>query len=95
MKSAVHTAVAMLASALLLVSWASPAAAKHSHHRQWHAHHRVATPVHVADAASAGAARLAWGAAPMQVVAQAPIHLGPMRYYGGPKSPMWRGQAAN
>jgi len=22
-------------------------------------------------------------------------HLGPMRYYGGPKSPMWRGPAEN
>jgi hypothetical protein len=25
-----------------------------------------------------------------QVVPQQPAHLGSMRYYGGPKSPMWR-----
>jgi hypothetical protein len=25
-----------------------------------------------------------------QVVSQQPARLGPMRYYGGPKSPMWR-----
>ena len=28
-----------------------------------------------------------------QVVSPAPARLGPMRYYGGPKSPMWRGPA--
>jgi hypothetical protein len=26
----------------------------------------------------------------VQLVAQEPVRLGPMRYYGGPKSPMWR-----
>jgi hypothetical protein len=30
-----------------------------------------------------------------QFAAQAPIHLGPMRYYGGPKSPMWRAPVEN
>jgi hypothetical protein len=25
-----------------------------------------------------------------QLVSQPPAQLGPMRYYGGPKSPMWR-----
>jgi hypothetical protein len=25
-----------------------------------------------------------------QLVSEPPTHLGPMRYYGGPKSPMWR-----
>jgi hypothetical protein len=28
-----------------------------------------------------------------QLVAPQPAQLGPMRYYGGPKSPMWRGPA--
>jgi hypothetical protein len=28
---------------------------------------------------------------PAQLVPQQPARLGPMRYYGGPKSPMWRG----
>jgi hypothetical protein len=30
-----------------------------------------------------------------QVVPQQPARLGPMRYYGGPKSPMWRGPVEN
>jgi hypothetical protein len=28
-----------------------------------------------------------------EMVSQPATHLGPMRYYGGPKSPMWRGPA--
>jgi len=28
-----------------------------------------------------------------QLAPQAPVRLAPMRYYGGPKSPMWRGPA--
>jgi hypothetical protein len=28
-----------------------------------------------------------------QLVPQQPAQFGPMRYYGGPKSPMWRGPA--
>jgi hypothetical protein len=31
----------------------------------------------------------------LQFVLQEPVRLGPMRYYGGPKSPMWRGPAEN
>ena len=34
----------------------------------------------------------AWNQEP---VSQQPARLGPMRYYGGPKSPMWRGPAEN
>jgi hypothetical protein len=30
-----------------------------------------------------------------QLVPQQPARLGAMRYYGGPKSPMWRGPAEN
>jgi len=30
-----------------------------------------------------------------QLVSQQPAGLGPIRYYGGPKSPMWRGPAEN
>jgi hypothetical protein len=30
-----------------------------------------------------------------QLVLQQPVRLGPMRYYGGPKSPMWRGPVEN
>jgi hypothetical protein len=30
-----------------------------------------------------------------QLVSQQPTRLGPMRYYGGPKSPMWRGPVEN
>ncbi len=32
-------------------------------------------------------------AAPTQFVDASSVNLGPMRYYGGPKSPMWRGPA--
>jgi hypothetical protein len=32
-----------------------------------------------------------WYAARAQLVSQQPAPLAPMRYYGGPKSPMWRG----
>jgi vancomycin permeability regulator SanA len=31
----------------------------------------------------------------VQLVSQQPVRLGPMRYYGGPKSQMWRGPVAN
>jgi hypothetical protein len=30
-----------------------------------------------------------------QLGSQQPVRLGPMRYYGGPKSPMWRGPVEN
>jgi hypothetical protein len=30
-----------------------------------------------------------------QLVSQQPAQPGPMRYYGGPKSPMWRGPVEN
>jgi hypothetical protein len=30
-----------------------------------------------------------------QLLPQQPVRLGPMRYYGGPKSPMWRGPIEN
>jgi hypothetical protein len=30
-----------------------------------------------------------------QALPQQPVRLGAMRYYGGPKSPMWRGPAEN
>ena len=38
------------------------------------------------------AARLAM---PLQLALQQPARLGAMRYYGGPKSPMWRAQVEN
>jgi hypothetical protein len=31
----------------------------------------------------------------VQPVAQQPVQVGATRYYGGPKSPMWRGPAEN
>jgi hypothetical protein len=30
-----------------------------------------------------------------QLVSKQPMRLGPMRYYGGPKSPMWRAPVEN
>jgi len=38
-------------------------------------------------------ARSAFYESRAQLVSPAPIQPGPMRYYGGPKSPMWRGPA--
>jgi hypothetical protein len=35
------------------------------------------------------------GPASEELVPQQQTRLGPMRYYGGPKSPMWRGPAEN
>jgi hypothetical protein len=34
-------------------------------------------------------------AARLQLVSQQPVRLGVMRYYGGPKSPMWRAPVEN
>jgi hypothetical protein len=34
-------------------------------------------------------------AQPLYVASQQPVRLGPMRYYGGPKSPMWRAPIEN
>jgi hypothetical protein len=34
-------------------------------------------------------------AQPLYVVSSQPIRIGPMRYYGGPKSPMWRAPVEN
>jgi hypothetical protein len=34
-------------------------------------------------------------AQPLYVASQQPARLGPMRYYGGPKSPMWRAPVEN
>jgi hypothetical protein len=34
-------------------------------------------------------------AKPVQLVSQQPVRPGLMRYYGGPKSPMWRGPEEN
>ena len=42
---------------------------------------------HVRHAVSDSHAQLVWQ--------QQPARLGPMRYYGGPKSPMWRGPVEN
>jgi hypothetical protein len=30
-----------------------------------------------------------------QLISKQPVWLGPMRYYGGPKYPMWRGPVEN
>jgi len=47
-------------------------------------------------AAKAGKGRLhARGPAAEELSTQQQARLGPMRYYGGPKSPMWRGPAEN
>ena len=51
--------------------------------------HRVHHKVHFAHRAHWHESR----AEAVLFVPQQPARLGPMRYYGGPKSPMWRGPA--
>ncbi|SDN14959.1 hypothetical protein [Afipia sp. GAS231] len=53
--------------------------------RHWHARG------HAHSYAAGGHERVS--GKPVQLVTQRPTRLEPMRYYGGPKSPMWRGSA--
>jgi len=72
---------AFLFGALLATAVTSEASARHrtAHlHAHRHAHHAVARRC---------AERYA------EPVSPQPVRLGAMRYYGGPKSPMWRGPA--
>jgi hypothetical protein len=72
----------MLFAAVLVAGTGGEALAK-SGKRHLHARHVVAM-----RSGKDTAARL-------QLVSQQPVRLGPMRYFGGPKSPMWRGPAEN
>ena len=69
--------------AAILVAGTGPEALAGSGKRHLHARHVVA--------ASSGKDT----AARRQLVSQQPVRLGVMRYYGGPKSPMWRAPAEN
>jgi hypothetical protein len=70
----------------VMVGFCGDAVAKHGRHM----HHRRRLVRHVHKIQSpcncSEAAQLMW---------PQPAPLGPMRYYGGPKSPMWRAPAEN
>jgi hypothetical protein len=72
----------ILSGAILIIGTDSDAVAK-GHKTPWHAHSLMS------EARGREAARRP------QLVLQQPVRLGPMRYYGGPKSPMWRGPVEN
>jgi hypothetical protein len=74
--------VIVLAAAVMITALCSDAAAKH---RKGRLRHRGFT-IESRERQSGKNARF---------VSQEPVRLRPMRYYGGPKSPMWRGPAEN
>jgi hypothetical protein len=74
--------VVALVAAMLITAFCDDALAKHRKAR-WH--HRGFTIE----------SRAKQSGKSCQFVSQEPVRLGPMRYYGGPKSPMWRGPAEN
>jgi hypothetical protein len=77
-----RTSVAILAAALLTMVICGDASAK-AGKRHWHAR----------GAASGSHGQMS--AKRVQLGLLQPVRLGPMRYYGGPKSPMWRGPVEN
>jgi hypothetical protein len=78
--SIARTGFAILIGAILAIGSFGDVSAK-AGKRHWHAH----------SAASRGQI----SGKPVQLVLQQPARLGPMRYFGGPKSPMWRGLVEN
>jgi hypothetical protein len=67
----------ILAAAVITAGLCGEAAA---HHRKRHRHaHHFRCECHRAEPGR-----------DVQLVSPQPVRLGPMRYYGGPKSPMWR-----
>jgi hypothetical protein len=74
--------VVALAAAIMITALCSDAVARH---RKRHLHHPGFT-----IESREKPPRKSW-----RFVSQEPVRLAPMRYYGGPKSPMWRGTAEN
>jgi hypothetical protein len=68
--------------AVLIIGTGSDAVAK-GHRTPWHARSLMS------EARGREAARRP------QLISPQPVRLGPMRYHGGPKSPMWRGPIEN
>jgi hypothetical protein len=75
----VRIGVFVVVAAVLSVGACGDAAAKQHHQRHLHARRSVVE----------SRAQLV----PRQPVRRDQVRLGAMRYYGGPKSPMWRGPA--
>jgi hypothetical protein len=74
--------VVILVGTILIAGICSDAVAK-TGKRHWHARGLVS------EGRGQQSAKCA------QLVSRQPVRLGPMRYYGGPKSPMWRGPVEN
>jgi hypothetical protein len=73
----------------VMTAFCGDAVAKHGHHlRHRHLQHRrkLAWYAHRTLSSDSEAAQVAWSPS---------ARLRPMRYYGGPKSPMWRAPAEN
>jgi hypothetical protein len=68
----------------VMAGFCDDAAAKHGGKVRYA--HRQARHLHNSRSPNRETAQAAW---------PQPVELGPMRYYGGPKSPMWRAPAAN
>jgi hypothetical protein len=77
-------AIVALATAMMTAGLCSDAVARH-HKKRLHV--RSHTLERVAD-------KRRWFVE-QRFVEQQPVRLGPMRYYGGPKSPMWRASVEN
>jgi hypothetical protein len=69
--------------AVIFVAGINGEALSKSGKRHWHARHFV-TQSRCKESAK-------W----LQSAPQQPVRFGPMRYYGGPKSPMWRAPVEN
>lgn len=80
-----QVAFAILIGVILTIATNGEAVARTSKH--WYAHR------HFQGHATAGSERRVVNS--RQLAMQQPADLQPMRYYGGPKSPMWRGVSAD
>ncbi|SDI26387.1 MULTISPECIES: hypothetical protein [Bradyrhizobium] len=78
-----QVSLAILAAALLMTVGIGSEASAKAGRRHWHAR----------GAASGSHGQMSGKR--VQLGLLRPVRFGPMRYYGGPKSPMWRGPVEN
>jgi hypothetical protein len=79
--------IVVLVTAMMTAGFCSDAVARH--HKK-----RLHVRSHTLKSREGVAGKRRWFVE-QRFVEQQPIRLGPMRYYGGPKSPMWRAPAEN
>jgi hypothetical protein len=82
MAASARATFVILFGAILTIGSGGDAFAK-AHKARWHARSVISE------------SRGRESAGRLQLVSQQPVRRGPMRYYGGPKSPMWRGPVEN